>query len=348
MDRIINFTRIVEEAWKEYDDSRTIRSIEDISAKVSTNHVYRIRFDDDGIIIGKLSYFGKYHHFIEDHTIINALANNLPAPFENFLAKSLTKHGQLYSYRYKDSILDAWVVFYNPIAIDQRLPRIQSEQTIATLGRELASFHKVCYTVKNTLPPNYKQVGDDISHLIEILDSDFGKFEHRGHQDSIRVQCDLFLENCDKINVSNFKSIPVFVDWNIGNFSVTQDHRFFSRWDYDWFRMSTRVMDFYFFSRVCSSIGDRTVFSYLIDPIMEDRFLIFLKAYHEVYPLTAPEIYFLKEAYRFFIINYVIKDGRYFFHEIYATKLQHEAHAVYFPNLEASFKPEKILSVLNL
>ncbi len=347
MNRIIDFSKVVEEAWNDYDSSREIKSIEDISAKVSTNHVYRIRFEDGDIIIGKLSYFGKFEHFVEDHSIINALATNLPAPFENFLAKSLTKYGQLYTYRYTNSVLDAWVVFYNPINIDGKLPPVQTETTIAQLGTELAKFHKACATVKNTLPPNYKQMDHDINHLFEILNTDVGKFTHRGHEDKIRAQCELFMENCDKLNVSEMKSIPVFVDWNLGNFSVNKEGKFFSRWDYDWFRMSSRIMDFYFFSRVCSTIGDKTVFSYLIDPVMEDRFMIFLKAYHAVYPLTANEILLIKEAYRFFIINYVIKDGRYFFHEIYATKLQREAHEIYFPKLESTFNEDKIFKALN-
>ena len=31
---------------------------------------------------------------------------------------------------------------------------------------------------------------------------------------------------------------------------------------------------------------------------MEERFLLFLKEYHAVYPLTEPEVRFIKEAYR--------------------------------------------------
>lgn len=344
----IDFIGIIQDAWKDYDSSRAIRTVEDISAKVSTNHVYRIRFEDDDIIIAKLSYFGRYEHFIEDHTIINALANNLHKPFENFLAKSLTKYGQLYVYRHQDSLLDAWVVFYNPIAIHDKPERIQSDEQIKILGADLAKFHKACYTVKNTLPPNYKQANHDIDHLLEILATPEGQFQHRGHVDAIKLQCDLFVTNCDKIGVADMASIPVFVDWNIGNFSIDQNYRFFSRWDYDWFRMSTRMMDFYFFSRVCSAAGDRTVFSYLIDPLMEDRFLIFLKAYHAVYPLTAAEIKILKETYRFFILNYVVKDGRYFFHELYANKLLFEAFETYFPTIDAAFNEDKILRELNL
>lgn len=74
----------------------------------------------------------------------------------------------------------------------------------------------------------------------------------------------------------------------------------------------------------------------------------FPKAYHKVNPLTVPEIHFLKEAYRFFILNYVIKDGRYFFHEIFATKLQKEAYDIYFPSIEKKFNADKIINALQL
>ncbi|MEM6319410.1 MAG: hypothetical protein AAF960_17195, partial [Bacteroidota bacterium] len=85
-----------------------------------------------------------------------------------------------------------------------------------------------------------------------------------------------------------------------------------------------------------------------IGPLMEDRFILFLKNYHEVFPLTATEIHLLKEVYRFFILNYVIKDGRYFFHEIYASKLQNEAYQSYFPSIEKEFDANKLLKALKL
>lgn len=163
--------------------------------------------------------------------------------------------------------------------------------------------------------------------------------------DEIKKQCNLFLESIDKLDVRNFDVIPIFVDWNIGNFSVTPNTKLYSRWDYDWFRMSNRIMDFYFFSRVVSNIGDRSAFSYTISQLMEDRFLLFLKYYHKITPITENEILFLKEAYRFFILNYVVKNGRYFFNEMYATKLQREAFDIYFPNID-SFNPEKLLKII--
>ena len=36
--------------------------------------------------------------------------------------------------------------------------------------------------------------------------------------------------------------------------------RLYSRWDYDWFRIEPRLLDFYFLSRVSSKTGDRTLF----------------------------------------------------------------------------------------
>jgi hypothetical protein len=148
--------------------------------------------------------------------------------------------------------------------------------------------------------------------------------------------------------MSAFEIIPVFIDWNIGNFSVTPDLDLYSRWDYDWFRMSYRLLDFYFFSRVVSDAGDRTVFSYVIGPMMEDRFITFLKEYHNVNPVTADEIRFLKEAYRFFILNYVIKDGKYFFNDQYAKKLQAEAMEIYLPSVDRDFDAEVIIKALGL
>ena len=86
-----DFITIIKYAWMEYDASRKVKSITDISAMVSTNHVYKIILEDRHFIIAKLSYFGKYDDFVEDHSIINVLSNNLPYPFENVLSRSLMK-----------------------------------------------------------------------------------------------------------------------------------------------------------------------------------------------------------------------------------------------------------------
>ncbi|MEZ2335691.1 hypothetical protein [Mucilaginibacter sp. RCC_168] len=344
----MDFSLIVRKAWEGYDSSKTIKHIEDISAMVSTNHVYRITFDDDDIIIAKLSYFGKFEHFKEDHRIIQTLANNLLYPFENLLARSLLKNNRVYIYHYKHGKTDAWVVFYNPTRILQRLPRRLDENHIKKLGQQVGKFHKACSRVKNVLPKSSKTLRTDISALQHQLEADEKQFGTAMQADFLKYHCETFLKNRSKYNMSSFEIIPVFIDWNIGNFSVTPNLELYSRWDYDWFRMSYRVLDFYFFSRVVSDIGDRTVFSYVINTMMEDRFIIFLKEYHKVNPLTADEIRFMKEAYRFFILNYVIKDGKHFFSEQYAEKLQAEAFNVYLPSVDRDFDAEKIIEALKL
>jgi len=344
----MDYSVIVKKAWEGYDASKTIRLIEDISAMVSTNHVYRITFDDDDIIIAKLSYFGKFEHFKEDHRIIQTLANNLLYPFENLLARSLLKNNRVYIYHYKHGKTDAWVVFYNPTRILQRMPRRLDENQIKKLGQQVGKFHKACSRVKNVLPKSSKTLRTDISALLHQLEANEEEFGTAMQADFLKYHCEIFLKNRSKYNMSSFEIIPVFIDWNIGNFSVTPNLELYSRWDYDWFRMSYRVLDFYFFSRVVSDIGDRTVFSYVINTMMEDRFIIFLKEYHKINPLTADEIRFMKEAYRFFILNYVIKDGKHFFSEQYAQKLQTEAFNVYLPSVDRDFDAEKIIEALKL
>lgn len=346
--RFIDFLTIIRYAWMAYDATRVIKSISDISAKVSTNHVYKIVFEDGDFVIAKLSYFGRYEHFVEDHTIINVLANNLPAPFDNFLARSLMKGNTLFVHRFQNDLIDAWVVFYQAVRIKKRLPRKLEMNHIECLAEQFAIFHKTCSRIRNTLPPSSKTLKVDIDHLLEILASDFGQYEHRGKEDYIKQQCEFFFESLAKIPTHEFEKIPVFVDWNIGNFSITASNKLFSRWDYDWFRMSSRMLDFYFLSRIVSSVGDKTVFSYNVEPLMEERFIHFLQVYHQIYPFSEAEIRFLKEVYRFFILNYVIKDGRYFFHEIYATKLQKEAYETYFPSIDKVFDVDKLLKALNL
>ncbi|WPV00952.1 hypothetical protein SNE26_04120 [Mucilaginibacter sp. cycad4] len=344
----MDYSFIIRKAWEGYDASKTIRDIEDISAMVSTNHVYRITFDDDDIIIAKLSYFGKFEHFKEDHRIIQTLAINLLYPFENFLARSLQKNNRVYIYHHKHGKTDAWVVFYNPTRILQRLPRRLDENHIKKLGQQVGKFHKACSRVKNVLPKSSKTLRTDIWTLQQQIETDPKQFGTGMQADFLKYHCETFLKNRSKYNMSSFEIIPVFIDWNIGNFSVTPDLELYSRWDYDWFRMSYRLLDFYFFSRVVSDIGDRTVFSYVINTMMEDRFIIFLKEYHKVNPLTADEIRFLKEAYRFFILNYVIKDGKHFFSEQYAKKLQAEAFDIYLPSVDRDFDAEKIIGALKL
>ena len=343
-----HYPDIVREAWKGYDPSRMIQTIEDISPMVSTNRVYRVTFTDEDFIIAKLSTFGKYEHFKEDHRIIQSLSNNLLYPFENLLAKSLLKNNHVYTYRYRKGTTDAWVVFYNPSRVMQRMPRRLQEGHIRSFGRQIAKFHLACSRIRNVLPKSSKTLRTDIYTLLEQLESNENKFGGKAKTEVIKYHCEQFLKNRTKCNAGSFETVPVFIDWNIGNFSVVDNFELFSRWDYDWFRMSSRMLDFYFFSRVVSDAGDKTVFSYFIGPMTEDRFLLFLSEYHKINPFMADEIRFLREVYRFFILNYVIKNGNYFFSEQYAKKLQAEAFDIYLPSVDRDFDPEKIIDHLKI
>jgi hypothetical protein len=344
----MDFSTIIKKAWEGYDVSKKISKIEDISAQVSTNHVYRITFEDEDIVIAKLSNFGKFEHFREDHRIIQSLSNNLLYPFENLLAKSLLKNNRVYTYRYKQGKKDVWIVFYNPSRVIRRFPQRLDEENIRKFGQQIGKFHKACSRLKNVLPKSSKTLRTDIQTLMTQISKNEKQFGSRMEADYLKYHCELFLKNRLKLNAGSFESIPVFIDWNIGNFSVTKTFELYSRWDYDWFRMSSRMMDFYFFSRVVSDVGDRTVFSYVIDTLNEDRFILFLQEYHKTNPLIADEIRFLKEAYRFFILNYVIKDGKYFFSDQYAKKLQSEAFDIYLPSVERDFDVDKILDALKI
>ncbi len=346
--RNTNYTEIIKHAWREFDNRHEIKAVYDVSVHVSTNHVYKISFYNREPVFAKLSDYGKFEDFREDHIIINNLANNLERPYENFLAQSLVKKNELFIFRNHQEDQNAWVVFYNPIKTLHKLPRRLDEKLIRKLGRELARFHIACTNVSNQLPSASKSLATDINQLMNTAESGMLKLSE-SHKKLVLKQSETFLENTEIIKYNSlFETIPVFVDWNIGNFSITSDGKLYSRWDYDWFRMASRVMDFYFFSRVVSDAGDRTVFSYLVNPLMEERFLIFLKEYHRIFPLSEPEVRFIKEAYRFFILNYVIKDGPYFFRQVYSSKLMQEAFDMYFPSLDANYREDVILKALKI
>ncbi len=191
----MDYSRIIKKAWKEYDESKPIRKIQDISAMVSTNHVFRITFEDDDIVIAKLSYFGKYEHFKEDHRIIHSLANNLLYPFENLLAKSLLKNNRVYTYRYKTGKIDTWVVFYNPVRVQNRLPKRLSENQIKMLGQQIGKFHKACSRVRNVLPKSSKTLSTDINSLIKILGNKRKTTFETWQGEYLRYHCEQFQKN---------------------------------------------------------------------------------------------------------------------------------------------------------
>ena len=135
--RTTNLLSVVRETWNNFAADRPISSVVDVSVNVSTNHVYRMDLKSDDHLFAKISYFGTYQHFREDHSIIQALSQVLPDPYEGFLAHSYRQDEAVHTARHALLGQDVWVVFYRPVAIGERLSRKLETQHITSLGREL-------------------------------------------------------------------------------------------------------------------------------------------------------------------------------------------------------------------
>jgi Ser/Thr protein kinase RdoA (MazF antagonist) len=324
-------------AWQAYGDRRELVRVEEISANVSTNRVYRLTLSDHKEFVAKVSSYGSFVHFRQDHQRIQEWSEVLQSSgFRNFLARVAERDGQAFVFKRGNK----WVAFYHKVAFYDFLPAQLSDVEIAALGRNLASFHKASLRAAGHLNPTWKSVGSDIAGLYDALESSDWRRERgitNAQEHVLKAHCDAFLENSERLGYHEWPKLPILIDWNTGNFSVGYDaagFKFYSRWDYDWFRIEPRLFDFYFASRVVRESGDQTVFSYTHGPLLEPRFLAFLKSYHAKYPLSEQEILYLKEAYRFFILNYVVHVGEHFFRPSLWHRLMQEALDEYLPSVE--------------
>jgi hypothetical protein len=341
--------QLVTTAWSEYDSTRTIDHVVEVSAHVSTNRVFRVVFNDSSHIVAKISSYGSYFLFAEDHDRLFTSAQLLRGTrWEGFLAGVLPHDGHAYTW-YDGTY---WVAFYTDVERAMQLPSILTDDQIENLAREIATFHRECSQIAGSLPATSNSVKGDAIHLLDQLSHEFAAEQFGlGHDDIeiVKRSTHEFLLHLEHIRFDEWDKIPVLVDWNLGNFSVKhQDSQFelFSRWDYDWFRIDTRMLDFYFFSRVSSETGDRTSFTYSPHTLLEPRFIKFLRQYHKVFPLTQREILFLPWAYRFFILNYVIREGAKFFREDISVKFRKDAVRIYLPMLD-DFDASPLLTVLD-
>ena len=62
----------------------------------------------------------------------------------------------------------------------------------------------------------------DIDDLLVYLGTDEGRFEHFMYRDLIIEHAEKFKQNFAHLGADQLTRIPVFMDWNIGNFSVTK------------------------------------------------------------------------------------------------------------------------------
>ena len=234
-----------------------------------------------------------------------------------------------------------WAVFYDDVPRRDSLPRILSTAQIANLATEMAEFHLACAEIAPLLPSASKTIKSDAIHLLDLLESPFAPRNFDLPPEAIAVlwkHTHRFLERLVEVGYDEWPKIPILIDWNLGNFSVDThtDGRFrlYSRWDYDWFRIEPRLLDFYFLSRVSSSTGDRTRFTYGPHTLVEPSFLAFLDAYRSVFPMSNEEVAFLPEVYRFFILNYVVREGARFFRHDLCTQFRRDAVRSYLPALD--------------
>jgi Ser/Thr protein kinase RdoA (MazF antagonist) len=81
--------------------------------------------------------------------------------------------------------------------------------------------------------------------------------------------------------------------------------------------------------------------------LLEPGFLAFLRAYHEVNPLSAEEVRFIPLAYRFFLLNYVIREGARFFRDDLCRQFREEVARRYLRQV-ASLDFSVLLDALEL
>jgi hypothetical protein len=328
-------------AWDGYHDQRTIVGLDEVSTNVSTNRVYRVHLDDQSTLVCKVSSYGSYFLFVEDHERLSRCASLLDGTrFAGMLADVWMTHGpeggdRRQIYTWYDRTM--WAVFYDDVPRAESLPRVLTLEMIENLGRELAEFHLACTDLAPRIPGGSKTIKSDAIHLLDLLESPFAPKNFDLPPEAIGAlwrHTHEFLEQLVKLGYDEWTKIPVLIDWNLGNFSVAptpHGFRLFSRWDYDWFRIEPRMLDFYFLSRVSSSTGDRTRFTYGAHTLIEPTFLALIRAYSEVFPLTHDELQFLPEVYRFFILNYVVREGARFFRPDLCTTFRRDAVRTYLP-----------------
>lgn len=329
-------------AWEAYGDPRRVTRLDEVSADVSTNRVYRLHLDDGSTCVSKVSSYGSYFLFVEDHDRLERCSELLDTTrFAGMLAGVWTERDRPERiFTWYDTRM--WAVFYDDVPRAQSLPRVLSLDMVRNLGREIAEFHLACTEVAHHIPGSSKTIKSDAIHLLDLLESPFAPRNFDLPPEAIGLlwrHTHEFLTRLVEVGYDEWPKIPVLIDWNLGNFSVAPidpahpdgPFRLFSRWDYDWFRIEPRLLDFYFLSRVSSRTGDRTRFTYGAHTLTEPSFLALLQAYREVFALSTDEVRFLPEVYRFFILNYVVREGARFFRPDLCATFRRDTVRSYLP-----------------
>ena len=89
------YLRALHNAWADFGDPRSIVGIDDTSPNVSTNTVFRLHLSDRSCVFAKVSNYGSYFLFAEDHDRLFRCTQLLKGTrFEDFLVPVLAKDNQ--------------------------------------------------------------------------------------------------------------------------------------------------------------------------------------------------------------------------------------------------------------
>ena len=121
----------VREAWDAYGDPRPIKEVVEVSTMVSTNHVYRLELEGGSSVVTKVSSYGSYFLFREDHDRLHQCRELLQRTrHRNLLADVLSRDGRIFTH-YTGEL---WTVFYEDVPRRDVLPRILDDRQIDNLA----------------------------------------------------------------------------------------------------------------------------------------------------------------------------------------------------------------------
>lgn len=169
------YRHALDAAWSDFGDTRSIVGIDDTSPNVSTNSVFRLHLSDGTHVFAKVSSYGSYFLFAEDHDRLFRCTQLIQGTrFKNFLAPVLAKT-QVGSadrpYTWYDGNL--WVAFYGEATKRNMLPPQLSGEQSKCLAREVAQFHLVCDSISTEIPATSNSIKSDAIHLLDLLSSPF-------------------------------------------------------------------------------------------------------------------------------------------------------------------------------
>ena len=169
------YLRALHDAWADFGDPRSIVGIDDTSPNVSTNTVFRLHLSDRSCVFAKVSNYGSYFLFAEDHDRLFRCTQLLQGTrFEDFLVPVLAKDNQpIVSRPYTWYDGNLWVAFYGEASKRDMLPPQLNREQSRCLAQEIAQFHLVCDSISTEIPATSNSIKSDAIHLLDLLSSPF-------------------------------------------------------------------------------------------------------------------------------------------------------------------------------